>query len=213
MTDVRIESWNNHEIRFVEVQSGDWWAVAADVAEALRYSQTTNMLRKVKPAQKGLHLMNTLGGLQEVSIISEKGIYAVIMRSRRCEAEAFQDWVFDVIKSLRQAAGLEAFQAFRLLDKEHQREAMAKLRASLEHPARVDYIKANTIANKAVSTMYGYPKMLKKDEMMPDMLLQRQQVLDDTVNLMSTVEKFGLDVSVSKAVYSKYQGRPSPNTA
>ena len=29
-----VEKWNGREIRFVE-QDGQWWAVAADIAEAL----------------------------------------------------------------------------------------------------------------------------------------------------------------------------------
>lgn len=128
------------------------------------------MLRKVKPSQKGTHLMSTPGGEQEVSIISEAGIYRVIMRSRKKEAEDFQDWVYDVLKTLRKASGLDGFQIFRMLDKEHQREAMNRLNASLVKPAQKHFIKANTIANKTVSTMFGYPKMLKKDQVTPDML-------------------------------------------
>jgi prophage antirepressor-like protein len=200
---IKIENWNGHDIRFIW-HKNDWWAVAADVANALNYSQTANMLRKVKQDQKGLHLMNTPGGKQEVSIISEKGIYAVIMRSRRKEAEAFQDWVFEVIKALRQATGLEGFQIFRMLDKEHQQEAMDRLKEGLSNPIKVDYIKANTIANKAVSSLHGYRKMVKKRDMPPDMLVQRQKILDDTVNLMTTNESFGLGLSVSKTVYGKY---------
>lgn len=81
---------------------------------------------------------------------------------------------------------------------------MQRLRESLNQPERVDYIKANAIANKAVSTKYGYPKMVKKSDMTPDMLIERQQILEDTVNLMAIKEKFGLDISISKTIYSKY---------
>lgn len=137
-------------------------------------------------------------------IVNEYGIYETIFESRKKEAKDFKRWVFEMLKQLRQASGLEGFQIFRMLDKEHQREAMAKLKAGLQHPARVDFIKANTIANKAVSSIYGYPRMIKKGEMKPDMLVKRQQVLDDTVNLMSVVDKFGLNISVSRTIYSKY---------
>lgn len=109
-----------------------------------------------------------------------------------------------MLKTLRQSTGLEGFQIFRMLDKEHQREAMGKLCESLKKPARVDFIKANTIADKAISTKYGYPKMLKKKDMTPDMLVQRQPILEDTVNLMATVDKFNLDISVSQTIYSKH---------
>ncbi|MCR0451912.1 phage repressor protein, partial [[Clostridium] innocuum] len=99
---------------------------------------------------------------------------------------------------------LEGFQVFRMLDKEHQKEAMAKLNCNLRNPVRVDFIKANTIANKAVSNKHGYSKMLKKGTMSPQMLVDREPILEDTVELISVNEKFGLGISVSKAVYQKY---------
>ena len=81
---------------------------------------------------------------------------------------------------------------------------MDRLRASLRQPVQVDYIKANTIANKAVSTLFGHPKMVKKESMSPDMLVKRQEVLDSTVDLMGIAERFSLDFSISDAVYRKY---------
>ena len=77
---------------------------------------------------------------------------------------------------------------------------MAKLHKSLKEPKKVDFIKANTIANKAVSTKYGYPKMIKKADMTPDMLADRQELLDSTVELMTVNEKFNLDLSISDEV-------------
>jgi prophage antirepressor-like protein len=188
----------------VEKEPGDWWAVAADVSATLGYKHTPHMLRVLDNDQKDVHIVDTLGGKQEMAIISEIGIYAVIMRSRRKEAVEFQRWVYSVIKQLRQSTALEGFQIFRMLDKEHQKEAMAKLKAGLRRPARIDFIKANTIADKAVSTKFGYPKMLKKAQMTPEMLVHRQPILEDTVELMSVVDKFGVDVSVSKTIYDKY---------
>jgi len=44
-------------------------------------------------------------------IISELGIYRLVMRSNKPEAEAFQDWVFGIIKSIREALGYEQYRA------------------------------------------------------------------------------------------------------
>jgi prophage antirepressor-like protein len=204
MNTIRIEEWNGHQIRFIEKLPGDWWAVAKDVASALGYNHTPSMVRMLDQDEKGVHILHTPGGNQKMTIISETGIYEAIWNSRKPEAKDFKKWVKQTIKALRQASGLEGFQVFRMLDKDHQKEMMRKLRESLNQPERVDYIKANTIANKAVSAKYGYPKMVKKNEMTPDMLIDRQQILEDTVNLMVVKEKFGLDISVSKTVYDKY---------
>jgi len=144
-------------------------------------------------------------------IVNEYGIYETVFESRKPEAKAFKRWVFEMLKTLRKQTGLEAFQIFRMLDKEHQRAAMAKLSRSLRQPARVDFIKANAIANKAVSTRYGYKKMLKKHEMTPEMLVNREPILDDTVELMGVVDRFGLPVKVSVAIYQKYTKEAQPS--
>jgi len=201
---LRFENWISHEIRFVERDPGDWWAVAADVTKALGIRNNRDAVSRLPETQKDVALTDTLGGQQETTIISEKGVYRLIMRSRRKEAEAFQDWVFDIIKQLRQSTGIEGFQIFRMLDKEHQREAMSKLSRSLQEPIQVDFIKANMIANKAVSTKFGYPKMLKKGQMTPDMLVQRQPILEDTVELMGVVDRYGIAISVSETIYEKH---------
>lgn len=124
-------------------------------------------------------------------------------KSRKKEVEAFQDWIFDIIKELRQSTGLEGFQVFRMLDKEHQKEAMTKLSHAITEPKPVDYIKANVIANKAVSTIYGHSKMVKKKDMTPEMLVDREPILDETVELMTVKEKYGLQFSVSEKIYNR----------
>lgn len=124
-------------------------------------------------------------------------------KSRKKEAEAFQDWIFDIIKELRQSTGLEGFQVFRMLDKEHQKEAMTKLSHAITEPKPLDYIKANVIANKAVSTIYGHSKMVKKKDMTPEMLVDREPILDETVELMTVKEKYGLQFSVSEKIYNR----------
>lgn len=201
--------FNDKEIRFIE-KDGEYWAVAGDVAKALGYSQTSNMLRmidvedvttqNVKVTSNSKYARKT----QQVSIISEYGIYEAIWNSRRDEADDFKKWVKQVIKELRQATGLKGYEVFRMLDKQKQKEAMAIIQRAHKSDKPINYIKANTIANKAVSTAFGYKKMIDKDEMTPDMLEVRQAILDDVVKLTETKQQFNLDIKVSKSIYDKY---------
>ena len=202
---MKTETWNGHNIRFVE-KDGEWWAVAKDVAVALGYPRTYNITRLLDARDKGTHKVRTLGGTQNVLVISEFGIYDATFNSHKPEAKDFKRWVFDVIKTLRQASGLEGFQIFRMLDKRHQVEAMERLNEGLRKPVRVDFIKANTIANKAVSNKHGYPRMIKKEAMTPEMLVDRQSLLDDTVELMALNDKFRLGLSISDQIYSRAAG-------
>ena len=199
---MKIEYWNGYDIRFVE-HNGEWWAVLADIAKTL--SLRTD---KVKSRLEDDHLskvtiIDSMGRNQEALIVNEFGIYEAIFSSRKPEAKSFKLWVYETIKQLRQATGLEGFEIFRMLDKEHQKEAMARLSNSLGSISKKDLIKANTITNKAVSNKFGYSKMVKKSEMTPEMLVAREAVLDDTVELMGIKEKFGLNISVSDSIYNK----------
>lgn len=197
--EMKTENWNGYAIRFIE-KDGEWWAVGIDVAKALNYSKPQSAInRHCKGSTKQGVL--TKGGKQTLLIIPETDIYRMAFRSDKPEAVDFQDWICQMLKTLRQSTGLEGFQIFRMLDKEHQKKAMTKLCRSLRKPVRVDFIKANTIANKAVSTKYGHPKMVKKTDMTPEMLIDRQGILDDTVDLMAVKEKFDLSISVSDEVY------------
>lgn len=90
---------------------------------------------------------------------------------------------------------------FRLMDKEEQKKAMKLIHDNVPKPSKRDYVKANVIADKAVSNKYGYKKMVKKADMTPEMLKDRVKVLDNVVDLMVTKERFGLDISVSNAIY------------
>lgn len=200
---MKTEIWNGYSIRFVEVD-GEWQAVAKDATDALGIRDANSVLRHMKDKYKGTSKVRTPGGNQEMLTLTEKGLYRLIMRSNKPEAESFQDWVFGVIKQLREASGLRAYQVFRMLDKEHQKQTMAKLSQSLNQPARVDFIKANTIANKAVSTRFGYPKMIKKADMTADMLADREPILEDAAQLTADKRNFGLDFKVSTAIYKKY---------
>lgn len=209
---MKRESWAGHSIRFVE-RSGEWWAVAQDVCEALGLRYVTKAMRSLKNVQQynvcdlnnSQVSSNGVRNMQTMNIIGEKDIYRLIFKSRKPEAEAFQDWVYETIRELRKASGLEGYETFKLLDKEHQKEAMKKLHDSIaasREPVKVDYIKANTIANKAVCNRHGIPKMVGKAAMSAEMLKERERVLEDVITLMELNERYGAGMSVSAIIYS-----------
>jgi prophage antirepressor-like protein len=200
---MKTEIWLGHEIRFVEKEPGDWWAVLADIADALGL-QAKRINERLPKGVVSNDILSTPGGAQEMLIVNEEGIYEVIWASRKKEAKQFRHWVYSMLRELRRASGLEGFQVFRMLDKEHQKEAMSRLCGALHHPVRVDFIKCNCIADKAVSSLHGEAKMLHKRDMTPKMLTERQPILDEIVELMAVVDKYSLPVSVSEAIYGKH---------
>jgi prophage antirepressor-like protein len=216
---VKIEIWNGHKIRFVK-KDGEWWAVAADVCAAMAIEKPRNALYEMEARLKAAGVIDAISkGIyvsngtksdgrkngQRMLCVNEYGLNELIFASRKEEAVKFRWWIaHDILPALRKSAGLSEWEAFRLMDKEHQKEAMRRLNESLHEPVKVDYIKANVIADKAVSTKHGFPKMLKKGAMDESMLHEREPVLDDTVNLMALNERFNLGLSISAEIYRKY---------
>lgn len=88
------------------LRDGEPWFVAADLAAVLDYSETAAMTRHLDDDEKGLSTVQTLGGPQEMTIISESGLYAAILKSRKPEARQFRRWVTgEVLPSIRKTGG------------------------------------------------------------------------------------------------------------
>jgi len=71
MINMRIESWNEYEIRFVEKEPNEWWAVAADVCVALDIKNTSQAVNGYTATIKGEK--KHVGGLPE----KHKGICTI----------------------------------------------------------------------------------------------------------------------------------------
>lgn len=78
------------------------WFVAKDVCNALGLGNTGQAIAKLDQDEKGITNVDTLGGIQQVSTISEPGFYKLVLKSRKPEAKAFQRWVtHEVLPSIR----------------------------------------------------------------------------------------------------------------
>lgn len=87
------------------------WFIAGDAAAFLGRATAKDMIRSLDNDEKGRHSVPTLGGDQEVSIISEPGLYRAISQRRATSAvpaetrefiSRFQRWVFhEVLPSIR----------------------------------------------------------------------------------------------------------------
>lgn len=79
-------------------EKGEPWFVANDVARILGLANMNVTIRSkyIAPDERGKKF---LGGAHsvEVNIISESGLYKLIMRSNKPEARRFQDWVTAVV--------------------------------------------------------------------------------------------------------------------
>lgn len=90
------------EIRTVTID-GEPWFVGKDIATALGYKNTRQAIStNVDTEDKGVHSVDTPSGKQNMSIINESGLYALIFGSKLESAIRFKHWVTsEVLPSIR----------------------------------------------------------------------------------------------------------------
>jgi prophage antirepressor-like protein len=74
---------------------------AKDIGDLLGMSNIRETIKGFNHKQKVVSLTDTLGGQQDVTFLTEQGLYKVLMRSRKKIAEQFQDWVCEVVEEIR----------------------------------------------------------------------------------------------------------------
>lgn len=106
MNDMKIfENSEFGAVRVVDV-NGEPWFVARDVCECLELGNPRTSIALLDEDEKGVHTMDTPGGAQEMSIVSEAGLYSLILRSRKPEAKAFKRWItHEVLPAIRKHGG------------------------------------------------------------------------------------------------------------
>lgn len=95
-------------LRTLTDKAGEPWFVAKDVCDILELGNTTNALRALDEDEK-TNFTNcnvAQNGGRAPLIISEPGLYKLVMRSRKPEAKEFQCWVtHEVLPSIRRTGG------------------------------------------------------------------------------------------------------------
>ena len=111
MNDLQI--FNSEEfgtVRTVTIDNEPWF-VGKDVAEALGYKNTRQALAtNVMDEDKGVHSVDTPSGIQQMIIINESGLYALIFGSKLESAKRFKHWVTsEVLPSIRKTGSYDHF--------------------------------------------------------------------------------------------------------
>lgn len=109
MSEISIFAFESAAVRTLDL-NGEPWFVATDIAKILGYRDAPNMIRNLDDDEAATHIVSSrsdksVEGVEqnrEVTIISESGLYACILKSRRPEAKSFRKWVTsEVLPSIR----------------------------------------------------------------------------------------------------------------
>lgn len=117
-------NFHSHPVRVIMRENQPWF-VAKDVCNALGYSNSRDAVAThLDDDEKGVATSDTLRGEQQLSIISESGLYALVLRSRKPEARKFAKWVTsEVLPSIRQNGYYTNQQARPLSDSEARQKS------------------------------------------------------------------------------------------
>lgn len=78
------------------------WFVLKDVCDALGHTNSRMVFKRLDDDEKGVTQIYTLGGVQEMQVVNEPGLYNVILRSDSEKAKPFRRWVtHEVLPSIR----------------------------------------------------------------------------------------------------------------
>ena len=95
-------AFEGHHIRILGTPDKPWF-VASEICEVLGIANYRDAVSRLDDDEKGVATTDTLGGPQQVNIISESGLYQLIFQSRKPEARRFRKWVTgEVLPSIRQ---------------------------------------------------------------------------------------------------------------
>ena len=102
LNEIQVFEYKNNQIRTVE-KDGEIWFVAKDVCEALEIQNTTQAIQVLDEDERAMFYIGRQG---EANIISEPGLYGLILRSNKPKAKIFSRWVkHEVLPQIRKTGG------------------------------------------------------------------------------------------------------------
>ena len=162
--DVQVWAFGDMLVRTIKFKNAPWF-VGKDIATALEYKMTTNLTQALDSDEIATCAIPTSGGVQEMLVINEPGLYHAIFMSRKETAKSFRRWVTgEVLPSLRKsgayAVGIDAE-----LEQEKKLMEIARLRANryiLEHLE--EYTGKNLLTPRAVENITGVKASVTRKE-------------------------------------------------
>lgn len=101
MTALTPFQYGAHAVRTLVVD-GEPAFIANDLCAVLEIRNPRDAVAGLDPDEKGVATTDTLGGAQQISYVTEAGMYSLVLRSRKPEAKAFKRWLtHEVLPAIR----------------------------------------------------------------------------------------------------------------
>lgn len=94
-------TFEEHSVRVVMIADEPWF-VANDLCQVLSIKNARQALSRLDDDQKGVTSSYTLGGMQQLNVVSESGMWTLVLRSDKPEAVRVRRWLTsEVLPELR----------------------------------------------------------------------------------------------------------------
>lgn len=154
MNEVQLFNFESHEVRSLLLNNEPWF-VGKDVAEALGYSKARNAIATHIDSEdkKDAPIQGTLGGVQEMTVINESGLYSLVLSSKLPSAKKFKRWVTsEVLPALRKTG---QYQVKELSGSELMAKALIEAQSVLAAKDKViEEMKPKVVFADAVATSH-----------------------------------------------------------
>lgn len=111
---LQIFDFNGYDVRVVD-RNGDFWFIAKDTCDILGLDNVSEAVKSLDDDERSNISNSDVGqsGGRDPIIISESGLYSLILRSRKPEAKEFKRWItHEVLPTIRKTGSYSLGQGF-----------------------------------------------------------------------------------------------------
>ena len=201
--------------------------LAKDIAEWIEHSNPAAMLNTVDEDEKGIRIVYTLGGDQKVNVLTEDGLYEVLMQSRKPIAKQFKKGVKQILKEIRTTGGYIATQVNETPEMIMARALKVAEHTIEEHEKKMKALAEENEAQKRINKQLEADTQMKAEEikkLTPDADYARQTLTAvntwntniiakemgmSAVTLNQHLQRLGIQYKQHKVwiLSAKYQGK------
>lgn len=132
---------------------GEPWFVARDICNTLAIGQSDKVVKRLDEDEKLTVLLLRSGQKREMWLVNESGLYNLIFRSNKPEAQAFRKWVtHKVLPSIRKTGSYHSAKSLPERRRQHNRLTPQRMLAIMNDVVRIENKSLReSIANKLMN--------------------------------------------------------------
>jgi prophage antirepressor-like protein len=184
----------------------DFWVTREQIGQALEYSHPTIAISKLHERHKGrldkfsvvTKLVSTDGKTYATTVYSPKGIYEICRWSKQQKADAFYDWVYEMLEGLR--TGRLRFEEQLTTAKIDYHEVTEAIKATKTDYHNYDFTNEFNMINIVVLGMTA-KKFKQANDIPADETSIRPFLTPEQLDGVDRLQKFDANLILMDAVY------------